>query len=279
MRSGRQQLDGEHGDVELAFVEWGPPNGRPTLCVHGLTRNARDFDPLAAALGEAGARVLAVDVVGRGQSSWLADPNDYAVPVYAAQFARFLKLRGLPEVDWIGTSMGGLIGMTVAASDESPIRRLVLNDIGPMVPQPALAMIALYLGRELRFSSLAELEGHLRTIHAGFGPLTDPQWRHLATYSARQDADGWRLAYDPMIKVPFTTAAATDIDLWELWPRIACPTLVLRGELSPILTVETATRMAETGPRARVRTLPGIGHAPALMADDQIDIVRDWLSE
>lgn len=265
------------GNVSLSWLEWGEPTAPVVFCVHGLTRNAHDFDHLAAALSARGARVIAVDVAGRGRSGWLADPTRYAVPVYAAQLVRLLALLQVPAVDWVGTSMGGLIGMALAAESAVPMRRLILNDVGPFVPKAALAPIGAYLGLDLRFSSLAELEAHLRLIHAPFGPLTDEQWAHLATHSARRTPDGWRLHYDPAIRVPFADAAVADIDLWELWDRIRCPTLVLRGETSGLLTAETAEAMTRRGPHAMLATVPGVGHAPALMADDQIKIVAGWL--
>jgi pimeloyl-ACP methyl ester carboxylesterase len=279
MRLLTQQLDGPHGDVMLGYVEWGAPDAEQVIvCVHGLTRNARDFDVLAAALATEGARVLAIDVVGRGRSSWLADPQGYALPLYAQQIARLLQLLDLPPVDWIGTSMGGLIGMALAATDAPPMRRLVLNDVGPFVPKLALSLIKTYLGLDLVFPSLEALERHLRQIHAPFGPLTDDQWRHLAEHSARQDADGWRLRYDPAIRVPYQDLADADLDLWPLWDQIRCPTLLLRGGDSILLTEATAAEMTQRGPKATLATFPGIGHAPALMAPDQIEAIRRWLA-
>ena len=274
----RLALDGAWRDVTLAYLDWGDPaSERVVLCVHGLTRNAHDFDDLAAHLAAAGARVLAVDVAGRGRSSWLADPNAYVVPTYAAHLARFCQLLRLPPVDWVGTSMGGLIGMALAASDAPPLRRLVLNDIGPFVPHDALVGIKAYLDLDLRFASLDDLEAHLRVIHAPFGDLDDAQWRRLARTSARRDRDGWRLRYDPAIRAAYAEMSEGDVDLWELWDRIAVPTFVLRGQTSPILPAGVAAAMAERGPRAEVVTVEGVGHAPALLAADQIATVRRWL--
>jgi pimeloyl-ACP methyl ester carboxylesterase len=232
---------------------------------------------LAAALAEAGARVIAVDVPGRGRSSRLPDPNLYTPPSYALYLAAFCAKLGLARIDWVGTSMGGIIGMMLAANPATSIARLVLNDVGPFIDKGALDQIASYVGLDLRFDTLDELERHLRTIHAGFGALSDAQWRHMATHGARQDADGWRLSYDPAIRTPYAGRAAADVDMWPLWEQIRCPTFVLRGGESRILTAETARRMAETGPRAVVRTLPGIGHAPGLMDPEQVRIVKDFL--
>ena len=278
MRASRIRLGGEFGDLALGYTDWGDPQAaRTVVCVHGLTRNARDFDALAAALAARGVRVVAVDVAGRGTSSWLDEPQGYTVPNYARHLRAFLAALGLAQVDWVGTSMGGLIGMTVAAEEDSPIRTLVLNDIGPSVPKEALGYIKTYLGLDLRFETLAELEAHLRAVHAGFGPLSDAQWHHLAVHSARETPEGWRLHYDPQIRVPFAEAAGEDIDLWAEWDRIRCPTHVLRGAESPLLTPATAEAMAGRGPRATVETVPGVGHAPALMAEDQIATVARWL--
>jgi pimeloyl-ACP methyl ester carboxylesterase len=271
-------LDKPFAGTELAYTEWGESAApRTVLCVHGLTRNSRDFDALAAALAEAGARVIAVDVAGRGRSSRLADPTLYTPATYAAQLAKFCLTLNLSRVDWVGTSMGGIIGMMLAAHPATNIARLVLNDVGPYIERAALEQIASYVGLELRFDTLTDLERHLRTIHAGFGALTDEQWRHMAEHSARRDGDGWRLSYDPAIRVPYAGRAAQDVEIWALWNKIACPTFVLRGGDSRILTAATAARMAETGPRATVETLAGIGHAPALMDPRQIAIVRRWL--
>jgi pimeloyl-ACP methyl ester carboxylesterase len=278
MRLASARLDGDSEGVELGYVDWGnPAAARTVVCVHGLTRNSRDFDVLAEALADLGARVIAIDMVGRGRSSRLTDPKGYTVGNYAVHVARFLALLRLNGIDWVGTSMGGLIGMTLAARDESPIKRLVLNDVGPLVPKSALADIRAYLGLDLKFATLDELEQHLRVIHAGFGPLTDDQWRHLAHHSARE-ADGvWRLSYDPAIRIPYAQSADADLDLWQAWEKIACPTLVLRGAESPILSADTVERMRVSGPRAEVATFAGVGHAPALMAEDQIAAVAHWL--
>jgi pimeloyl-ACP methyl ester carboxylesterase len=271
----------ENGDgaatLRLAFTEWGPPAAaRTVVCVHGLTRNARDFDALAARLGRA-ARVLCLDVAGRGGSDWLADPRRYDVPVYAQQLRLALLRLGLERVDWIGTSMGGLIGISLAAAAGTPIRRLVLNDIGPLVASATLEPIRVYLGLDLKFRDLAEVEQHLRLIHAGFGALTDAQWRHLAAHSVRTTPDGLRLHYDPAIRVPFLEWSAADVDLWPLYERISCPTLVIRGADSPVLDAATARAMTERGPRAHLLTIPGCAHAPALMAADQTEAIAGWL--
>jgi pimeloyl-ACP methyl ester carboxylesterase len=278
MQQKQVALGPEFADLRLAWLEWGEPDaGRTVVCVHGLTRNAHDFDLLARALAGRGCRVLAVDVAGRGASGWLADPSQYQLPVYVAQLERWLELLRLPPVDWIGTSMGGLIGMVLAAEQPESISRLVVNDIGPFVASATLAQIRSYLGLDLVFADPAELVTHLRQIHASFGPLTDEQWRMLALHSGRREGQGLRLHYDPAIREPFLAAAEADIDLWQVWDRIGCPVLVLHGAQSVLLTDDVVAEMHRRGPAVKVVTLPGIGHAPALMADDQIQIILRWL--
>jgi pimeloyl-ACP methyl ester carboxylesterase len=269
----------------IRYLDWQAPagkDGRTAICVHGLTRNGRDFDFLAQALvtGETPVtRVVCPDIAGRGRSDWLKDPNNYGYPQYLADMTALIARLDVGEVDWIGTSMGGLIGMSLAALPNSPIRRLVLNDIGPVISKASLQRISDYVGLDYRFSSTDALEKHLRKIHAPFGPLTDAQWAHMAQHSQRQ-ADGGNLglAYDPAI-VENVKRAVADVHIWSLWDQIKCPVLVLRGADSDILSAETAQEMTERGPKAQLITFAGIGHAPALMARDQIDIVSGWLSK
>jgi pimeloyl-ACP methyl ester carboxylesterase len=269
---------GDQGGPELSFTDWGSPDAaRTVVCVHGLTRNGRDFDHLAAALS-AGARVICPDIVGRGRSDRLADPEQYALPTYIAHMIQLIERLGLGQVDWVGTSMGGLIGMGVAVADAARIRRLVLNDVGPFLPKAALERINTYLGLDLRFADLAALEAHLRAIHAGFGPLSDAEWHHLAEHSALAGADGTlTLNYDQRLAVPLKREPIGDVDLWPVWDQIQCPVLVLRGVESDLLSAATAAEMARRGPRAEIIEVDGTGHAPVLMAKDQIEIVRNWL--
>ncbi|MCX7686129.1 MAG: alpha/beta hydrolase [Acetobacteraceae bacterium] len=266
------------GPLTIRWVEWGPPEGEPVLCVHGLTRTGRDFDALAQALAARGRRVLCPDMPGRGESDWLADPALYALPTYLAACAGLAAALGRP-FDWVGTSMGGLIGLGLAAGEErTRPRRMVLNDVGPLVPAGALRRIAAYLALDLSFPDMAGWEAHLRRIHAPFGPLPDGAWRHLAETSARMTAAG-RLVphYDPAIAHGFSAAAAEDLSLWELWERIALPVLVLRGAESDILPAEVAARMAEK-PGVRVEAIPGVGHAPALLEAAEIALVSRFLA-
>jgi pimeloyl-ACP methyl ester carboxylesterase len=267
------------GFHEVFHTDWGDPAARRVIvCVHGLTRNGRDFDALAAKLATAlPVRVICPDMAGRGRSQWLGDPLHYGYPQYIADMTALIARLGVPQVDWIGTSMGGLIGMFLAASPGTPIRSLVMNDVGPVLPRAALLRIADYVGRDDRFPNLAALEAHLRRIHASFGPLTDPQWRHLALHGHRFHADGSTgLAYDPGIAVN-VRAAVRDWDFWASWDAVACPALALRGAQSDLLSAEVADAMSKRGPRADLVTFDGIGHAPALMSGDQIETVVQWL--
>jgi len=261
----------------LRWVEWGPLDGDPVICVHGLTRTGRDFDVLATRLAARGHRVICPDVFGRGFSDWLPDGTLYAVPTYAAAFQQFLDALGRPY-DWVGTSMGGLIGMALAALPGTTPRRMVLNDIGPFIPAPALARIADYLAIAQDFASLDEVETHLRLVHAPFGRLPDTAWRHLAETSARRTPAGrLSLHYDPAIAAPMRTGPIADVDLWPVWDALTPPILILRGAESDLLDEATAARMA-----ARSKTLlvnvAGCGHAPALMDHAQTAVIAEFLS-
>ncbi|RKK04456.1 alpha/beta fold hydrolase [Pseudoroseomonas wenyumeiae] len=263
------------GPVELRWAEWGPPDGVPVVCVHGLTRTGRDFDTLARELAEDGRRVICPDIPGRGLSSWLPDGNLYAVPTYLAALGPLLQELG--SYDWVGTSMGGLIGMGLASIPGNSLRRMVLNDVGAAIPAAALIGIGAYLGSEPEFADVAAVEAHLRAIHAGFGPLSPAEWRHLAETSARMMPNGRVvLHYDPAIAVPMRGAPPADVVLWPLWETLKLPVLLLRGAESPLLTAETAERMASR-PGVTLVTVPGCGHAPALMDPSQTGVIRGFL--
>ena len=271
---------GPHGFHRIAYTEWGEPDRRDVLvCVHGLTRNGRDFDDLARALEDRW-RVLCPDVAGRGQSEWLARKEDYSYPVYLGDMAQVIARSGAESVDWVGTSMGGIIGMMLAATPGSPIRRLVLNDVGSTIPRASLERIGQYVGRDPRFESLAALTDYIRQVAAPFGRLTDAQWEHLARHSAANDPDGtWRLSYDPAIALPFKAAPIQDVDLTPVWNAVRCPVLILRGVDSDLLLPETARAMVAGRANARLVEVPGCGHAPALMDPWQIEVIREFLSE
>jgi pimeloyl-ACP methyl ester carboxylesterase len=267
-----------HGFHRLHYYEWGhADNPRVLICVHGLTRNGRDFDDLAKALaGEY--RVICPDIAGRGRSEWLTHKEDYSYPVYCADMAALIARSGAEQVDWVGTSMGGLIGMLLAGQPGSPIRKLVMNDVGPLIPKASLERIASYAGKAAAYPTFEEFEQYIRTISAPFGPLTDAQWRHLAeTNSKRLDDGRWGSIYDPAIAAPFKGPIA-DVVLWPYYDMIRAPTLVLRGADSDLLLKATADEMTRRGPRAKLAEFAGVGHAPMLMDPDQIKVVRDFLT-
>jgi len=266
-----------HGFHRVAYYEWGAPdNDDIVICVHAIGRNGRDFDVLGEALAPSH-RVLAIDMPGRGKSEWLRDPMDYVTPVYLGTLTALIAASGADELSWVGTSMGGLLGIVAAAQPGTPVKRLVVSDAGPAIEPPALQRIAQYFGADPRFATYAELAAYVRQISAPFGPLTDAQWEHVVRTNARQRADGsWGVGYDPAIAVPFRSLPAPP-DLWPLWDAIRCPTLVLRGAQSDLLSPATATAMAARGPHARVAEIPGVGHAPMLLAEDQVAIVVDFL--
>ncbi|NWG31645.1 MAG: alpha/beta hydrolase [Rhodocyclaceae bacterium] len=268
------------GFHKMAYVEWGDPaNARVLVCVHGLTRCGRDFDYLAERLADR-YRVVCPDVVGRGMSDWLRDPHHYAIPQYAQDMVALIARLDVEQVDWLGTSMGGIIGMALAAQPGTPIARLILNDVGPSIPAAALARIGEYLATPPDFASPQEAEAYIRVIAAPFGPLTDAQWRHLTQHVIKAGPNGrFQLRYDPGIAVPYAVAArdGQDIDLWPLFDAIRCPTLVIRGANSDLLTRETVAAMHERGPRAESVEIPEVGHAPMFLDDAQVAIVRDWL--
>jgi len=262
----------------VAYTEWGAPDRPALVCVHGMTRNGRDFDMLAAALADS-RRIVCPDVAGRGRSGWLPDYSDYGYPQYLADMTALIARLDVESVDWIGTSMGGLIGMMLAAQPNTPVRRLVINDIGPFIPKAFLARLRGYVGKDPHFPDHNALEAYLRQVHASFGPLDGSQWRHLAEHSARPLRDGgYGLAYDPAIATAaFTADEPEDVEMWEIWDRVACPVLVLRGAKSDLLLPETVQRMAQSGPGCDAEEIAACGHAPALMDAAQISLIRNWL--
>ena len=279
MRQGSYFSTHSQGTHRVAYTEWGESdNPRVLICVHGLTRNGRDFDALAAALA-ADYRVVCPDVVGRGGSDWLADKTEYGYPQYLADMLALVTHLGAESVHWVGTSMGGLIGMLLAAQPGSPITRMVMNDIGPLIPKAALERIASYVGDDPHFSSMQELDAYLSQIYAPFGPFSEDQWQGLVRSSARVLGNGEiGLAYDPGISVPIRAMPIRDVDLWSVWNEVRCPVLVIRGEQSDLLLADTARQMTASGPRAELAVLSGMGHAPTLMSEDQVTLVSDWLA-
>ena len=279
-----------HGGHRMAYWQWGDPQApQVVMCVHGLARQGRDFDTLAQALCERGGEQLQVvcpDVVGRGRSDWLKDPAGYQVPAYGADMLVLLSALQPRTLDWVGTSMGGLIGLGLAGQPQLPfrIRRLVLNDVGPAIQRQAIQRIGEYLGRPVRFDSVEQAADALRLISAGFGPHTREQWLALTRPMLKPAADGaaYVLHYDPAIALPFRgitpeASAQGEAVLWGLYDAITADTLLLRGQESDLLSVETARAMTQRGPRARLVEFAGVGHAPMLVVPDQVRVVCDFL--
>jgi pimeloyl-ACP methyl ester carboxylesterase len=277
-RAGALRWLSPAGFFTLRWLEWGPLDGAPVICVHGLTRSGRDFDALAAALAASGRRVFCPDLPGRGASDWLPNPALYQPPIYSQALAHLLARMDGP-VDWVGTSLGGICGMGIAATPGNVIRRMVLNDVGAIIPAAALKRIRDYINQPAQaFRDIAAVEAHLRKVHAPFGPLTDAEWRHLAETSARRDAEGaLQLHYDPAITHAFSAGDIADIDLSPFWATITIPVLILRGVTSDILPADVAAEMARK-PSARLLEIADAGHAPALMAEDQISAIQDFLN-
>ena len=281
------------GGHRMAYWQWGNPDaGHVIVCAHGLSRQGRDFDVLAQALvASAGAavRIVCTDVVGRGQSDWLKDPMGYQIPSYAADMLALLAQLKPTTLDWVGTSMGGLIGMVICGQPglplPVPVRKLVLNDVGPTIQWQALQRIGQYLGNAPRFESLEQAAQAMWVISTGFGPHTPEQWLALSRHMVKpvNDAQGGvALHYDPAIAVPFRTvtqesAAQGEAALWQLYDNIQAATLLLRGANSDLLSRETAQIMTQRGPKARLVEFEGVGHAPTLIAPDQVQTVADFL--
>jgi pimeloyl-ACP methyl ester carboxylesterase len=270
----------------MAYWAWGDPaNPRVVVCVHGLSRQGRDFDALAQDLA-AEYRVICPDVVGRGQSDWLADPAGYAIPAYVADMVTLIARLNVEQVDWVGTSMGGLIGMGLASLAGTPVRKLVLNDVGPTIEAAALQRIGGYLGQPAHWKTLDEAADALWAISQGFGPHTREQWlaltRHQLVADEQDGVAGFKSHYDPAIALPLRLvtpelAAAGQALLWQGWEKITAPTLLLRGAESDLLSRATAERMTQTGPKARLHEFAGVGHAPMLVQPDQREVVRRFL--
>lgn len=277
-RLKRVQCISPSGLHQMSYTEWGAAdNPRVLMCVHGLTRNCRDFDVLAEAMSSE-YRVICPDVVGRGLSSHLRDPNGYGIPQYVADMVTLIARLDVEKVHWLGTSMGGLIGMVLAAQEASPIARLLLNDVGPLITVDSLKRIADYVGIDPTWVGFDEALAYVKVISAPFGDLSDAQWQHLTETSISQRADGrWGFRYDPQIATPFKAAFVDqDINLWPLYGQIKCPTLVVRGEKSDLLTKEIWQQMGEFGPKAALAEIPNVGHAPMFLSADQIAVAREF---
>ncbi|MBV8938857.1 MAG: alpha/beta hydrolase [Alphaproteobacteria bacterium] len=262
----------------IAYWEWGDVhNARTLICVHGLTRNGRDFDSLAQALA-GDYRILCPDMPGRGMSDALADAALYTNTVYLSDLLALMDSANVAQADWVGTSMGGILGMMLAATLPQRMGRMVLNDVGAFIPAAGLKRIGDYMGRT-EFPSRQAAEEALRSNYASFGFTEEAQWRHLFAHSLRALPGGKAaLAYDPALAAPFADPdKIQDVDLWELWNRTACPTLIMRGEQSDILSHETALAMTASRTHVELAEIANTGHAPALMREEEIVIVRNFL--
>ncbi|HRO82493.1 alpha/beta fold hydrolase [Alicycliphilus denitrificans] len=278
----------------MAYWEWNdtgdPRHPHVIVCAHGLSRQGRDFDTLARRLCRH-ARVVCPDVAGRGRSDWLADPMDYQLPVYAADMLALLgqlhQQAPIATLDWVGTSMGGLLGMAICGVPDlplpAPVRRLVLNDVGPCLEWQALQRIGQYLGQPVHFDSLQQAADALWAVSSTFGPHTPQEWLELSRAMVRPAPQGgFVLHYDPAIAVAFRAltpeaASAGEQQMWQLYDRIAAQVLLLRGTQSDLLSPQTAQQMTARGPRARLVEFAGVGHAPTLLHDDQVDVVARFL--
>jgi pimeloyl-ACP methyl ester carboxylesterase len=280
VRERSVQCIGPHGLHRMAYTEWGDPdNPKVLVCVHGLTRNGRDFDLLAQALRDE-YRVVCPDVAGRGRSDWLGVKTDYGFPLYVSDMVTLIARLNVDTVHWLGTSMGGIIGMLLAGQPHTPVSRLVLNDVGPVITAASLRRIGEYVGRAPKFPSMQAAEAWIRSVSAPFGPLSDDQWQHLTRYSVRPVEGGFSMIYDPGIGDVFRAAPIVgDVDLWDAYRAVRCPTLAIRGAESDLLERSILLKMAETGPKARIEEIAGVGHAPMFMDPAQIALVRNFLLE
>lgn len=266
---------GTHRIHVLKWPAQNPSAAPPLFCVHGLTRQARDFTAVAEALS-ATRDVFAADMAGRGESAWLPDPALYNYGLYNGDCLQLLAQLGLKQVDWLGTSMGGLIGMMLAAMPETPLRRLILNDVGPFIAKAALERIGAYVKIYPHFVDLHQAERYCRSLYAPFGIMREEDWHAFTTHSVVADkGGGYRLHYDPAIAAVFTSAME-DVDLWPIFDAIKIPTLLLRGAASEVLREDTAVQMTTRGPQPKLVTFQNCGHAPALVTEDQIAVIKDW---
>lgn len=265
-------------NLEIHYVEWGDPTAPAVICWHGLTRTGRDFDELAAALATR-YRVICPDTPGRGLSQWSNDPlQHYIVPFYAQIALDLANQLGISEFKWVGTSMGGLIGMVVAAIAPERVQKMVLNDVGPEVPVAAVERIRTYAGSQPSFNNVSELEAWLRQVYIPFGENSDEFWRRMAMTSARRTETGQiTLHYDVRLVLPFENYTGEET-LWPVWSHITCPMLIIRGELSDLLSVEQVEKMLAASPKAQAVTIPKVGHAPALANPEQVQLVVDFLA-
>jgi len=284
----------DEGFHRVAYTEWGTSHPTPIICVHGLTRNGRDFDSLGQYLANEGCHVYCPDIIGRGDSDWLKNPLHYTYEQYMADMNAMIARTHATQIDWIGTSMGGLIGMIIASLPQSPIRRLVLNDVGPQIPVKALSRLAKYAGKDPEFVSVEEAKAYFKIIYADFGQLSEEQWQHLTENSIREVAQGrfttkidhgikrspaksklaWKLLLSPHKALEGTFF---DVDLWQIWRKVTCPVLVIHGEKSDLLLPSIIEKMHSLHPHMEILQVPDAGHAPALQSPAQQEVIYQWL--
>lgn len=273
------------GFHSIIYNDWGPKDGDIIICVHGLTGNGHDFDEIAPMLVEDGYRVIAIDLPGRGRSDFLNNPLDYNYAQYWTDLTGLMVHLGInrpQSIDWLGVSLGGLLGIYMASLPGSPIRRLILNDVGPEVPKPALDFIHQVIGQEYVFNTVQDLEDRMRATRGlTWGPVTEAQWKHMAEHNARPLPDGRiTYGYDPQIARIFEVEPTGPVNLWPCWDTLLIPTLTIRGEYSVLLTPEIVQSMQSRKPGRPMDFVEfrACGHVPSLMAPDQIDTVRSWLT-
>ena len=278
------------GQHRMAYWQWGDANSdHVVICAHGLSRQGRDFDVLAQALCDAAPgelRVVCPDVVGRGKSDWLKDPMGYQIPQYAADMLALINQLQPKTLDWVGTSMGGLIGMVVSGQPDLPlpvpVRKLILNDVGPAIEWLAIQRIGQYLGKGVQFQSIQQAADAMWAVSTSFGPHTKEQWLALSQAMVKPNGDGFMLHYDPAIAIPFANATKESTKqgeamLWALYDNIKATTLITRGAQSDLLSVETAQAMTQRGPNAQLVEFQGVGHAPTFIAANQVKAAVDFL--
>lgn len=267
----------------MAYKEWGDPSNKNVLiCVHGVTRVSDDFDVLALALSDL-YRIICPDVVGRGRSDWLPNPQLYQIPQYVSDMVSLLARLDVENVDWLGTSMGGLIGMGLASMPKNPIRKLILNDVGPALNLDAIVRIGEFIGQDVRFDTFDEAAAYIREVSISFGPHSEAQWHKLASDVLKQNKDGkWIRHYDLGLSIPVKAitpelAVAGEAMMWAAYDAVKCQTLLVRGSNSDLLTIEAAKEMTKRGPCATLVEIAGVGHAPTFVQPEQIAIARNFL--
>lgn len=273
------------GFHRIVYNDWGDADGQPVICVHGLTGNGHDFDYIASDLVKDGFRLIAVDLPGRSRSDFLSNPMDYNYNQYCQDLMALLAHLDLTEagsVDWLGISLGGLLGIRLAGMENSPIRRMILNDVGPEVPKPALDFIHQVISQRYVFNTIDDMEERMRATRGlTWGPVTDEQWHHMAEHNARALDDGsLTYGYDPEIAKIFETEPTGDADLWPYWTAIKCPILTIHGAKSVILTSDILQKMHDSyrGKSFDVVQFADCGHVPSLMHPHQIEVVQKWLN-